>query len=57
MQVTNEGVECLASAAKQLQVVRLFGTSASRGVRCKFARPPVQTVLLEKDAWWLNARL
>ena len=56
MQVTDEGVEFLAAVATRLQVVRLFGTGASHAVRCKFARPPAQTVLLEKDAWWLNGR-
>lgn len=49
-------MEYLALQAKKLQVVRLFGTGASRAIRCMFAQPPAQTVVLEKDAWWLNGR-
>ena len=54
-QVTNNGVVHLAIAAKRLRTLRLFGTGASAGmVRDRFARPPAQTVTVDKDAWWLQ---
>jgi len=53
--VTNNGIVHLAIAAKRLRTLRLFGTSASAGmVKDRFARPPAQTVTVDKDAWWLQ---
>ena len=54
-QVTNKGIVHLAIAARRLRTLRLFGTSASAGlVRDRFARPPAQTVTVDKHAWWLQ---
>ena len=54
-QVTNNGIVHLAVAAKRLRTLRLFGTGASAGmVNDRFAKPPAQTVTVDKHAWWLQ---